>query len=377
MEWYRVYHGMPEDAKLQVIAKRTSQPMAHVVSVWVCLLDAASKHDPRGEIQIDPEQIAVVQDIELDAVESIIEAFYDKGMIGGDNRLTAWNKRQYATATERSRVSRAKNKTDATPRNTMQRQSTSSNAREQKNSKKQPDTDNRLQNTDSDSRTDAEPEKEKNTDKKTEREEKEECEKEKHKTAEQMLQIWNAEVQQKLTPDHKAILTPQRKDLLCKRWQEDFQKDLRAWQYYCEVISSSEFCLGKIDGKGWTIDLSWAIKSSEHVAKILEGGFSGGKHPAKPPACNVPQLQPAWDYVLNFLQQKHGKPTIRCWFAGAALSKLTKTDAGAVVTIECQRKFVRDWIAEKFQPDINRAFKEQRLFKSPLILTELTIKEKL
>lgn len=63
MEWYRVYHGMPEDAKLQVIAKRTSQPMAHVVSVWGCLLDAASKHDPRGKIQIDPEQIAVVQDI--------------------------------------------------------------------------------------------------------------------------------------------------------------------------------------------------------------------------------------------------------------------------------------------------------------------------
>lgn len=60
MEWYRAYHGLPHDPKLQVIAKRTGQPMAVVVAVWVCVLDAASQHDPRGVIEVDPEEIAVI-----------------------------------------------------------------------------------------------------------------------------------------------------------------------------------------------------------------------------------------------------------------------------------------------------------------------------
>ena len=64
IEWYRVYHGMPEDAKLKVIAKRCDQLMTHVVTVWLCVLDAASRHKTRGTVQVDSEQIAVVQDID-------------------------------------------------------------------------------------------------------------------------------------------------------------------------------------------------------------------------------------------------------------------------------------------------------------------------
>ena len=48
MEWYRMYHGMPFDTKLRVVAKRADQSMGLVVAVWACLLDAASTHDPRG-----------------------------------------------------------------------------------------------------------------------------------------------------------------------------------------------------------------------------------------------------------------------------------------------------------------------------------------
>ena len=95
-----------------------------------------------------------------------------------------------------------------------------------------------------------------------------------------MLDIWNAEVQSKLTNGHKVKLTPKRKELMTCRWLNDFQQDIRAWEYYCEVIGQSDFCLGKIEGKGWTIDLTWAVDSSEHIAKILEGGFSNGKHPS-------------------------------------------------------------------------------------------------
>jgi hypothetical protein len=376
MEWYRVYHGLPQDAKLQVIAKRSNQPMANVVSVWVCLLDAASKHDPRGIIKIDPEEIGVIQDIEAEDVQKIISAFYDKGMIDNHHRLTAWDKRQYTSSTERSRKYREDKKQDATPSNTMQRGATSKNTAQQKSNQKT-DTDNRLQNTDLQSSELQKKEIRKTDKKNTEREEKEEREKEKQEIAKQMLQIWNAEVQKKLTKDQDAILTPQRKELLCKRWKEDFQQDLKAWQYYCEIIGNSEFCLGRLEGKDWTIDLSWAVKSSENIAKILEGGFSGGKHPAKFKPTRIAELQPVWDLVIAELCKKYGKPTIRCWFSQLELASIYQVEGGSIVIIICPSKFVIDWIQGKYQPELNKAFASQTLYPAKILSCELKTKEQL
>ncbi|WP_422927459.1 hypothetical protein [Singulisphaera sp. PoT] len=121
IEWYRAYHGMPYDPKLRVIARRTGQPMPLVVAIWACLLDAASQHDPRGVADVDAEEVAVAQDAELKAVQDIIEAFRAKGMIDGDNRLTAWSRRQHATSTERSQKHRASRRPDATARDGLQR----------------------------------------------------------------------------------------------------------------------------------------------------------------------------------------------------------------------------------------------------------------
>jgi hypothetical protein len=73
-----------------------------VVAVWVCLLDAASQHASRGVIAIDPEEIAVIQGMELAVVEAILQAFRDKGMIDKNSRLASWDKRQHMTSTERS-----------------------------------------------------------------------------------------------------------------------------------------------------------------------------------------------------------------------------------------------------------------------------------
>ncbi len=347
MEWYRVYHGMQNDPKLLVIAKRVGQPMAHVVAVWVSLLDAASQHDPRGVVEIDPEEIAVLQDIDLNAVQDIINAFYAKGMLNEQNRLTAWDKRQHTTSAERVKKHRDNKKRDVTPRNTMKRDVTGGNA---KNGKNAPDTDNRLQNTDSDT----EIQKNRITDSKNRA--RAEGEREREKTnpaddiAEQMLQIWNAEVQSKLTKGHNARLTSRRKQQMAERWHQDFQQDIRAWRYFCEVIGSSDFCLGRIEGKDWTIDLSWAVESSEHVAKILEGGFSGGNHPPKPPACDVPGLQQAWDAVLDAFQQKHGKATCRSWLSNTAITGLR----GNTVIIRCPSAFICQWITQHYLPDLTR-----------------------
>ncbi len=390
MEWYRAYHGMPHDLKLKVVAKRSSQPMAHVVAVWVCLLDAASRHASRGTVEVDAEEIAVMQDLETEGVKAILEAFYSKGMLSEQNRLTAWDRRQYENSTERSRKHREKKKQDATPCNAAQQDGTPGNAKKQKNP---PDRENRLQNTDS--------EVQKETDKKTDKDfrasaEKREREREKQRIGgkptdqtqrknqsqtqsqsetqiqTQMLDIWNELVQSKLTREQNAILTPQRKQSLGKRWSEDFQQDMRAWRYYCEVIAASDFCMGRIAGKHWTIDLSWAIASSDHVAKVLEGGFSGSSHPPKPPACAVPALQSASDEVIQSFQQKYGKACCRSWMANISVIDRQPRADGAAVRLRCPSGFVREWIAQHYFADLTRWWREATAaHENPVTVVEL------
>ncbi|MCP5361698.1 MAG: hypothetical protein H6908_03525 [Hyphomicrobiales bacterium] len=94
MEWYRVYHTMPYDPKLQVIARRAGQPVACVVAVWICVLDAASQHDPRGIAGIDAEEIAVMQGLEVEAScrpRCSNESHRQKG------NVVNWHKRQHTT----------------------------------------------------------------------------------------------------------------------------------------------------------------------------------------------------------------------------------------------------------------------------------------
>ncbi len=384
MEWYRAYHGMPHDPKLQVIAKRTGQPMAVVVAVWVCVLDAASQHEPRGVIEIDPEEIAVIQGIEFEDAVAIIQAFHDKKMLDENNHLTAWDKRQHTSSTERSRKSRATQKKAATKGSTTQQRAASSSTAQRKNRKKMTDTEQIHSRTDSETDPDADSKKETKQKKNRGRAEKEECEKEKPEICgkdskqilQQMLDIWNAEVQSKLSHGQKAILTPKRKELLTCRWIEDFAEDIRAWKYYCEIISNSDFCLGKLDGKDWTIDLTWAIESSEHVAKILEGGFSGGKHPSPPPACHDPLLQTGWDHVLACFSDKHGKATCKSWLSGTEVQGIQSSDDGLFVIIACRNSFLQQWLQQHYQADLNLWWTEHTHHSRRITGVLLTIKEK-
>lgn len=357
MDWYRAYHGMPHDAKLKVVAHRTKQPMANVLAVWLCLLDMASQNNPRGNVVIDAEQIAVLQNLETEDVTKIINAFYEKNLLTPENQLTNWHKRQYTSPAERVKKHRNGKKHDVTPSNAVKHEETPSNAAQRKNTKNKTDTEYR-------SDSEAEPETKKDSDKKLRtRAEKREREREKPEispddTLAQLVEIWNSEVQSKITKGHKAILTPQRKMLLSQRWREDFQQDIRAWRYYCEIIGSSEFCLGKVAGKGWTIDLQWAIESADHVAKILEGGFSGGSHPPKAPACNVPELQLAWDTVLELFERKYGKPSLRSWLSNTVITRTQMICDGRVVTLRCPSKFSREWLNQHYLADLTHWFVE-------------------
>lgn len=229
----------------------------------------------------------------------------------------------------------------------MQRDVTACNTVQREETKKRPDTD-----------TEEKEIKKQSKDKKQREKKKGECERKKRCAAdssqipEQMLQIWNAEVQSKLSRGHKAALTPKRRELMTMRWLDDFRQDMDAWRYYCEIIAASDFCLGKLEGKDWTIDLTWAVKSPENVAKIFEGGFSGGSHPSKPPACEVPDLDKAWKQTITSLQEKHGKGAIRSWFAGCILTKISSMGGETIATLQVPRKFSRDWIKNHFADEL-------------------------
>lgn len=386
MEWYRAYHNMPHDPKLQVVAKRAGQPMAFVVAVWVCILDAASQHDPRGIIALDPEEVAVIQGMELSAVEAILDALTSKNLIDAEGNVVNWHKRQHTTSTERSQKSRDKKKQDAAGSSGTQRGATAGNAAQRKNGKKSPDTD-------SDAETDADSDQRADSDSKTnsknrERAEKRESEGEKpqiggkdaeqNKTQilQQMADIWNEEVQSKLTNGNgqKAILTPKRKELLAARWGDEFAEDIRAWRYFCEIIGKSDFCLGKIEGKDWTIDLTWAIQSSDRVAKILEGGFSGGKHPSRPPSCSIPEFADAWDEVIKRMSHHHGPAAIRSWFSNSIITAAADTPDGVMLTLEVGREFVRGWIEKNYLTDLNHCWSDVACAR-PVIGVELKTKE--
>ena len=110
MNWYKMYHGAPLDAKLAVIAKRSGLRRGEMLALWVTLLDHASQSSPRGSVQdIDLEEISVALEFDPVAMESALKALHDKKRISTDGFLTGWNKDQ-ALSTPRTRAFRARQK---------------------------------------------------------------------------------------------------------------------------------------------------------------------------------------------------------------------------------------------------------------------------
>ena len=339
MEWYRAYHGMPYDSKLHVISKRSNQPMAHVVAIWLCVLDAASQHDPRGVCRLDPEEVSVMQDISLDAVENILKSFRDRGMITSEDIVASWSKRQRRTSTERSREARSKKQQDATDCNDKPQSAANETPREEQ------------------SRTDEEQTREDK--KELEKIKKEEINQNKGEFERkkeiliQMLEVWNEKVQKKINPDKDAILTKKRRQLMLKRFEEDFKSDLDAWRYYCQKISDSDFYLGKTNAGDWSIDLTWAVKSSENVLKVLEGKEIRAKQSRKIPECKNADFKKSWKSVIRKLEQKYTSAVIENWFA----ETITDVEQDGVFKIICKSKFIESWIRDRFSNDLQEAFR--------------------
>jgi hypothetical protein len=108
MDWYKIYHGLPTDPRLPVIAKRTGLTRAETLALWITLHDYASRQKPRGSLYgLDAEETAVLLEMDARKTEAALDAFYEKGMIDIENNISHWAQLQYKS-TERVRAHRAR-----------------------------------------------------------------------------------------------------------------------------------------------------------------------------------------------------------------------------------------------------------------------------
>lgn len=105
--WYRMYHDMTSDPALHVVANLASCGRCEVVSVYLMLLDCASKN--RGLTNtFDHDEAAVTLMIDVNVVDNIVEALKKRKKIDREtSRVIGWDKFN-PSSTERVRRSRAK-----------------------------------------------------------------------------------------------------------------------------------------------------------------------------------------------------------------------------------------------------------------------------
>ena len=107
MNCYKMPYGIPFDAKLAVISRRTGLRRGEVLALWVALLDHGARALPRGSVyDIDAEELAALLEFETAAVELALSAFRDKKMITAQGCLAGWEKTQNVS-TPRTRAHRA------------------------------------------------------------------------------------------------------------------------------------------------------------------------------------------------------------------------------------------------------------------------------
>lgn len=92
IEWFRLWHDMPNDPKWRTIARASGQPIPVVISVALHVMVDASRNVTRGHVDVTAEDIASALDVTDEAVEAILEAM--QGRILDGDRLTGWEKRQ-------------------------------------------------------------------------------------------------------------------------------------------------------------------------------------------------------------------------------------------------------------------------------------------
>ena len=92
IEWFRLWHDMPNDPKWRTVARVSGQPIATVLAVALHLMVDASRNVTRGHVSVTAEDVASALDVTDEAVEAILSAM--QGRVLDGDRLSGWDKRQ-------------------------------------------------------------------------------------------------------------------------------------------------------------------------------------------------------------------------------------------------------------------------------------------
>lgn len=93
-DWWRAHHGLPSHAKWRAVARAAQVPVSVTFHIVVCLLDTASRGNPRGSIgDFKPFDCAGIVDVPVDKVDRVVEVLREIHWIEG-HMIAEWDGRQ-------------------------------------------------------------------------------------------------------------------------------------------------------------------------------------------------------------------------------------------------------------------------------------------
>lgn len=277
MDWLRWYDGTISDAKWSIVALKAKTNIGTVVSIWAALLEHASRQEDRGSlVGFDGETIDALFGYEMGTAAAVYEALKEKGLITEDDRIAAWNKRQFdEQGAERARRYRERQKAEKeqSRENNENNTTVTPPSRERHASVTQPS---RTVTPDTDTDTD--------TDSDTER--KDIVSLTGHVPisskkpplicpVEQIVKAYS-DILPGLLPVQR--ITDARKKAVQARWREDKERQCLAWwNDYFERVRASDFLMGRCpptQGRptAWQADFDWLLKPA-NLQKVVEGKY--------------------------------------------------------------------------------------------------------
>lgn len=169
------------------------------------------------------------------------------------------------------------------------------------------------------------------------------------------MTVWNTTVQNHLSPDQVAHVTPKRLKALGTLMTTVFFEGIELWRDYCERIAENAFLMGEND-TGFRVNLDWAL-DADNAVRVLEGAIYGQKPYAKDTEQSEEEIFQGltdefgsskkgtlWLKVCRRMLAYEDALSIKTWFSDLRISAIS-TDS---ITITTPNSFFRDYVENNF-----------------------------